>query len=326
MRRPDGYWEDFKHVETELRLIVTELGRMPTAAELKARRQSSLSCAIIQHGGFVAVAARLGIVGSGQQFHGVGKDFNKIEGILLPICCELGRMPRIDELKARGLKWLLSAIARYHGGLIAVGRKLNERGMLVKMGRREYPAGYWHDLTCVENELRRIVAELGRMPTAKELRDRHLCAMTDAIRETHGGFPNVAKRLGLSVRKHPHGFYKNWENFQAVLLPVCEELGRMPTAKELKRRGLSGVCTVINECHGGFAVVRERLGYALVTDADFARHADVLAQIVPQLGTLPTTLWSDMKTRWTRRDLDTAIAEYSETQSLGRFRSLLSQD
>lgn len=53
-------WSDAKIIEA-IAPVASELGRMPSAPELKERRMSGLGCAISRTGGFVAWAARLGL-------------------------------------------------------------------------------------------------------------------------------------------------------------------------------------------------------------------------------------------------------------------------
>lgn len=62
-RRAPNYWTDFASLERELRAFVTEPGRlqrMPTLGELLAAGRFDLHYAVQRHGGFRAVAARLG--------------------------------------------------------------------------------------------------------------------------------------------------------------------------------------------------------------------------------------------------------------------------
>ena len=59
-----GYWKDVANVERELRAFMGLYGiagRMPTARELQCRGANSLYGAIHKHGGFSALAQRLGL-------------------------------------------------------------------------------------------------------------------------------------------------------------------------------------------------------------------------------------------------------------------------
>ena len=59
-----GYWQDAANVERELRAFMGLYGisaRMPTTRELLSKGANSLYMAINKHGGFNAVAERLGL-------------------------------------------------------------------------------------------------------------------------------------------------------------------------------------------------------------------------------------------------------------------------
>ena len=59
-----GYWQDVANVERELRAFMGLYGiagRMPTMRELQSRGANSLYGAIHKHGGFTALAQRLGL-------------------------------------------------------------------------------------------------------------------------------------------------------------------------------------------------------------------------------------------------------------------------
>jgi len=62
-RQAPGYWTDFASLERKLAAFVAERGRpprMPTRAELLAAGRYDLTYAVQRHGGFSAVAERLG--------------------------------------------------------------------------------------------------------------------------------------------------------------------------------------------------------------------------------------------------------------------------
>jgi hypothetical protein len=62
-RRPNGYWDDFHNVETELKAFVAEYGIdgvMPRPADLYSAGQSRLADEIRQHGGYEFFAFWLG--------------------------------------------------------------------------------------------------------------------------------------------------------------------------------------------------------------------------------------------------------------------------
>jgi hypothetical protein len=122
--KPPNYWSDFRNLEAELLAFIAEHGRagmMPTASDLREAGCGSLCHVVVQHGGFVAIAERLGL----ERPHarrpvGYWRDFNNIAGELRAFLrrrpkSERARMPTEAELTAAGCVSLVRAISR-HGG------------------------------------------------------------------------------------------------------------------------------------------------------------------------------------------------------------------
>jgi hypothetical protein len=63
------------------------------------------------------------------------------------------------------------------------------------------------------------------------------------------------------MSRKPKGFWDNFKNIESELLPICVELGYMPSTKELERKGLHSLSRIGIAKHGGVKVIAERLGY-----------------------------------------------------------------
>ena len=105
-------WNSIEDLRPHLDLLVADLGRMPTVAELDARRRSDLLNAIRRFGGFPAVAAALGYPYEGLRFWDSLED---LRPHLDPLVDELGRMPLQRELTARGVRFLADAVEKFGG-------------------------------------------------------------------------------------------------------------------------------------------------------------------------------------------------------------------
>lgn len=69
-------------------------------------------------------------------------------------------------------------------------------------------------------------------------------------------------KIPLSIKnKRPPGYWKLFKNVKKEILPICEELNRFPTRKELKERGLKHVETISKFYHGSLREVAKKLGY-----------------------------------------------------------------
>lgn len=248
------------------------------------------------------------------------RDFTHVKDALAPVIQELGRMPTQKELAARGLLSLAYVIINHHNGFPAVQQRLGVAGI-----QRQNPPGFWMNFAHIEQALAPIVKDLGRMPKTGELYERGLGRVSQAIIAYHGGFLAVQKRLGLPgvVRQHPPGYWANFENVVRVLTPIIAVLGRVPTHQELVARKLAPVSKAIVNYHGGYAVVRVRLGCDPVTKEAIAVHADTLARVLPALGHSSDTIWPLMRRRWTQRQLLTAITSYETDGNTMLFERLL---
>lgn len=291
-----GHWDEYGNVERALAPIVAELGRLPTHTELRLRRLSGLSKAIIRrHGGMEGVQDRMRLSPDAPETervtHGKGywKKFESVEAALRPHVDRLGRMPTPMELRAAKETSLVQAIDNYHGGFREVGRRFG-----FDVSKRK-PRGHWDDFANVEREIRSIVAEIGRMPNDPEMNARGLSSLSDAIRRRHGGFEAVRVRLEIQVplERAPWKHWNDFENVRIALIPVAEELGRMPTAKELHARDHGGLVSAINQRHGGFRVVEKRLGLPESPRKvrghwhAFEHIAETLAPVIAELGRMP---------------------------------------
>jgi hypothetical protein len=73
-------------------------------------------------------------------------------------------------------------------------------------------------------------------------------------------------------QRKSNSYWKDFKNIEALLRPICEELGRMPSTNELRNRGLGNVSRYIYKYHEGGIKVAKRLGY-LIYDEVNERHS-----------------------------------------------------
>src|SRR5512145_1517035 len=130
-RKPAGYWDDFTHVEDELRMFIAAHAMdpiMPTRRMLETTGRHDLARAIQRYSGFAAVAARLGLtVIRRTSPAGYWADFTNLERELLAFIQTHGTpgvMPLQKDLVAAQRSDLQSAITN-HGGFATVAARLN---------------------------------------------------------------------------------------------------------------------------------------------------------------------------------------------------------
>ena len=125
-RKRRGHWESFPNVESALRPVIEELGRMPKFSELRARNMWNVGNAITKRfGGMAAVGMRLGInVSACRSRQGFWRNFANVEQSILSAVATHGRTPSSEWLRANGFGTAVTAIHKYHGGFASVIARL----------------------------------------------------------------------------------------------------------------------------------------------------------------------------------------------------------
>lgn len=129
---------------------------------------------------------------------------------------------------------------------------------------------YWKDFSVLEKALLDFARENcpGRMPTGDELMAKGCSAITNAV-ATHGGFPAVARRLGLTARNtKSQGAPRVWDEarlkmeLHAFTIKYFPDLARtqtIPTERQLRKYGRNDLSYAVNKA-GGYAAVAKALG------------------------------------------------------------------
>ncbi len=322
-RLPNKHWENFECVRDAIvEWQRTHDGEFPTKPALDLAGMSALGVAISRHhDGFNAVRQRL------QQPQvrlpdGHWKDFENVRRVMEQYRIVHGKLPSGNDLENAGYSSVSDAISKYHDGVEAVRSRLGEQAL-------QQTAGYWKDFENVLVVIAKYKNDYEKFPTHADLQRIGKSSVSMAITKYHGGFANVAQKMGEpNVHKIlPKGYWQNIKNvYEALELWVSEHHGKFPTQRELKSNRLSSISAACNDHHGGFPAVRKKMGFDPISDESLVTHANDLAQIVIELGVPTDPFWSAMKGRWIERDLTAAIAEFKETGSLERFRTLLDGD
>ncbi len=281
--KPDRYWDDFTNVKQEILDFNQNqgtLGRMPTTIELRNAKEHSLAAAINVHGGFPAVAERLGLIATTKP-NGYWDDFANVERELLAFIQEQGTpgvMPTRTELKQAGRIDLDGALNK-HGGLFAVAERLS----LELSYTRKRPR-YWNDFANVRQALFDFVEAHGTpgvMPTRSELHEVGRGELISAI-DAHGGVVVVAERMGFAYTVKPDGYWDDFANVKEVLLQFIEEHGTpgvMPTQRELREGDQAALHAALDR-YGELLAVARRLGLRYTSNERITSHT---AEIVERL-------------------------------------------
>ena len=159
------------------------------------------------------------------------------------------------------------------------------------MGKK--PNGYWQNWDNVERELRNIIEQEGEIPAQKRLSELGRNDLNIGIIRNHGGLSAVRERMGYELKRKPNGYWENWENVERELRDIIEENnGEFPSTGKLKKIGKSSLEFGVNKFHGGFSVVRERMGFDVVEVSDWKNEEYFLSEmekvIAENKGIFPT--------------------------------------
>lgn len=297
MPRPHGYWTNRDNIFTELLEFVVSHKQepiMPTQTELIEAGRADLAGAIRRYGSWQQVAKELGLVlssiakprslnliyctdlKSGQMkpymywrdFDNLRKELTEfIEGDEPGKLSEQMMMPTASELEAAGRSDLARAI-KIHGGWEKVGNRMN-------MSIRSQMAKTWREFEVMQREVRKLCKDCdkipaGCMPSAAVVREHGAAGLGVAIQKYHGGFANVARKMGLrmTVIRRPRGYWGKHENVKKEVLRVLHDLCRidderdgrvMPSHAEFSKLGKMDVYAAI-ERSGGIEHVAKELG------------------------------------------------------------------
>ncbi len=260
-KRRDGYWDDPSNLERELLTYISEHGTpgvMPAHEELSKGGRSDLASAISTHGGYRVVAERFGLkVAYAAKSPGYWSNSDNLKRELLSFIENNGMsgvMPTRDQLVKTGYGALAAGIAK-QGGHQKIAEQLR-----LSLGRKH--PNYWDDFDNYKNALLAFIEEHGKsgvMPTQNELVEARRHDLANATWRNHGGYPVVARRLGLKFAyiAKPTGHWDNISNLQYDLLSFIDEHGTqgiMPKHEELQKAGRDDLAAAIQK-HGGYAAV-----------------------------------------------------------------------
>ncbi len=185
-----GTWRDKERVEEEILRVIDRLGRFPSAREVVEHAGHGVMDAIgKKHGGLTSIQRSLGYNADAKPL-GYWMEWENTSREFLAECDRLGRVPSRKDLLAAGNQPLMNAVA-HHGGLRSVAERLNLNASGMRLAK-----GHWKRFEHVAAAMEPIIAELGQVPSYREMKERGLSKLATGIWKYHGGLQAVAARLG----------------------------------------------------------------------------------------------------------------------------------
>ncbi len=280
IRRKHNTWESLEYTLEEAKKVISEnsLYSLPNSDELARLGYSSLCYAITKyHGGFNNFRGLLDEKLKKRK-EGIWKDLGFTLKYAKNLMEENGweELPSSRKLKKINNSSLASAINRYHGGLMGFRRILGQ-----EQKRKE--SNYWKKLENVLAEAKKAIGKegLNELPSARKLRNLGYSSLANAI-SVYYGFPKIRKKLGEKEKRKSSGYWKNLEfvlNYSKGLMKK-NKWSILPDAKNLRKRGLFGLCMAINRYHGGFPVFRTKLNQYLGKKSEREQLEELLRRYI----------------------------------------------
>ncbi|MEK7620544.1 MAG: hypothetical protein AAB413_04900 [Patescibacteria group bacterium] len=283
---PEGFYKEWMNIVHQMEEAKALLGHFPSTPEMRQLGFPTLADGIRRyHGGLKAVREKLGAEEK-KAPNGSLKSWPYVKEQLEVAREELGHFPTQAELSELGMPSISVAVSSYHGGFATVREKMGE-----ELERR--PNGYWESWENVEKGLRALMDALGRFPKRDDFRARNMTGLQQSMQRNFGGVPACRRRLGIMTGRKSNGYYHDWKNVVAVLLPIIEELGRFPLGPELETRGHRDLLAAIERTHGGLRAVAEKMGHELAKKPDghwrvWENVEQELRRLFQKLGRPPT--------------------------------------
>lgn len=107
-----------------------------------------------------------------------------------------------------------------------------------------------------ESQILKVSSDLGHMPSRNDLELLGLGGLSSKIQKS-GGFIFWAKKLGISVKRNTLKWTETL--IEENLRKICSDLGRFPSAQDLKKIGRNDISSQIGK-KGGFEFWASKLG------------------------------------------------------------------
>ena len=257
MRKPNGYWKNIDNVKRELQPIIDKLGRFPSNNEMIKEIGSSLPRYIMKyHGGILHLSQKMGLnnydESIGRSTQGTWKKEDVVD-IFLKILKkkELNHFPSRNDLKDMGedvyvgITQTFKTYKNFKIHIRSLGYDFSDKSKEV----------YWNPQR-INQELTKIINELGYFPSQTELDERGLSTIRRLLSENPSLKEPFLKKYSTKPRKYTtpkeSGYWLSKENIKKETLKVYSRFGRIPPTKELIELGYGSLHQHISKLDNDF--------------------------------------------------------------------------
>jgi len=262
-----NYWKNWENVDNSIKSEIGRLGHFPSCSELEESGLGGMCRAIFSY--FDGLNGVRKTMGYDTVFD---KKYSTKNGLQIGLeelwklyQEQRGKIPPDNWMRENGFQNLGVSIVKYHGGF----RKVRERFGFEEMQRyRGKKLDTWGKLKGFIDLLFSENPEFGDiLPSDTWMKNNGHYGLGIAIRKYHGGLRKVRDKLGQKQLKEEDGLLKDFDfviNKLEIIVNENPELnGKLPTVNWLQENGYSGLYTSIHRHHGGYTVIREKLGEEL---------------------------------------------------------------
>jgi hypothetical protein len=243
MRKQSGYWKNIENVKRELKPLIDKLGRFPSNNEMIIEIGNSLPKYIMKyHGGILHLSQEMGLKNYdesiGRRTQGTWKKEDVVDTFLKILKKhKLNHFPSRYDLKDMG--------EDVYVGITQIFKtyknfKTHIRDLGYEFSNKPKNEVYWNS-NRINQELTKIINELGYFPSPKELDERGLSTIRRLLSENPSLKEPFLKKYSKKPRKYTtpkeSGYWLNKENIKKETLEVYSRFGRIPPSKELIELG-----------------------------------------------------------------------------------------
>lgn len=254
-KKSPGYWANPDNLKNELLPLIKKYGKIPSIKTLREIGRNDIEGAIISiYGSYRAVANAIGLdYNNYQKPQRYWQDIKNVEEELKPVIKKYGYIPGKAELKRLGKEGVVAAIETYYNSFKEVASVLGVDYKPLKKTNR-----HWLSEENIKSELQIIVTNLGRFPTASDLRKYKKHGLLKGILSTFGNFRNAATKLGFKVPKNkPKGYWRSLSNVLTELNYFVNRYDKIPSCKIIEKEKPI-LMYAIRNYHGGMQKVRSK--------------------------------------------------------------------
>jgi hypothetical protein len=158
----------------------------------------------------------------------------------------------------------------------------------------ERPPFEYADFGKVESRLKQHAQEVPGPVTMDGLRAKGEHHLVTCIYRFHGGWQNVAQRLGFTTAQRPKGELKNFERVKECLEKIAARLGHFPSSTEVRAND-AGLFFAICKYHRGWHGVAAKMGFSTAQRPsgslkNFEYVRECLHKLAARLGHFPNSM------------------------------------